>query len=281
MAVGGLAFVSAAGMLGVLLMGTGLAAARMPGPISVAAHRGGALLWPENSLLAFRKAVELGANYLELDVHLSRDGEAVVIHDPTLDRTTTGAGAVRERTLDELKHVRLKDGSGSPTEEALPLLDDVVRIAAAGKRQMLLEIKVDERRQRYPGIEEKVLAIVDRHGMASSTVVMAFEAETWGRVRELRPALRAGALYSPRTLSAMGSDATTEMERAQKAGVAFVGLQHSLVNVETVALARRLRLALGAWTVNDETAIGRVIQLGVGIVISDRPDLVIRALAIR
>ena len=66
--------------------------------VAVAAHRGGALLWPENSLLAFRNAVGLGADYLEFDVHLSKDGEVIVIHDPTLDRTTTGAGPVRERT---------------------------------------------------------------------------------------------------------------------------------------------------------------------------------------
>ena len=67
-------------------------------PILFAAHRGGALLWPENSLLAFRNAIELGADFIEFDVHLARDGEVVVIHDPTLERTTTGAGRVRERT---------------------------------------------------------------------------------------------------------------------------------------------------------------------------------------
>src|SRR6266508_5664464 len=72
-----------------------------------AAHRGGSLLWPENSLLAFRHAAALGADYLELDVHLSKDAQVVVIHDPTLDRTTTGTGPVRERALAELKALRL------------------------------------------------------------------------------------------------------------------------------------------------------------------------------
>src|SRR5690349_20461223 len=149
-----------------------------------AAHRGGAALWPENSLLAFRNALALGTDYLELDVHLTRDGEVVVIHDPTLDRTITGHGPVRERTLAELGSWRLKDKDGAVVDEPIPTLDEVVALAAAGKRQMLLEIKPDDRRRRYPGIEEKVFAVLDRHHYTPSAVVMAFEAETWRRVRE-------------------------------------------------------------------------------------------------
>ena len=79
----------------------------------------------------------------------------------------------------------------------------------------------------------------------------------------------------------MGSTAAREMEAAQKAGVVFVGLQHSLLNADVVDQARRLRLLLGAWTVNEEGTMVRLIQLGVGLIISDRPDLAIRALAIR
>jgi len=272
-----LGFALAAG-LGTLAVWAGATVARTAAPTLVAAHRGGAQLWPENSLLAFEKAVELGADYLEFDVHLTRDGEPVVIHDPTLERTTTGNGPVRERALAELRTMRLKDRTGMVTDQALPTLDEVVRLAARGQRQMLLEIKVDDRQQRYPGIEEKVLAVLDRHAMAPSTVVMAFEAPTWRRVRELRPDVRAGALYSARSLTV---DVLQAMEEAQKVGVAFVGLQQTLVTTETVTEAARLRLLLGAWTVNEPAAILRVIRLGVGIVISDRPDLVIKTLAAR
>src|SRR5262245_57261008 len=104
----------------------------------IAAHRGGALLWPENSLLAFESAIGLGADYVEFDVHLSRDGEVVVIHDPTLDRTTTGTGPVRERTLAELRTLRLKDRAGARTKEPIPTLDEVAAVAAASRRRMLL-----------------------------------------------------------------------------------------------------------------------------------------------
>lgn len=260
------------------LVGSPAPPARAAGPVQVAAHRGGALLWPENSLLAFDNAVKLGAHGLEFDVHLSRDGEVVVIHDPTLDRTTTGSGPVRARTVAELRGLFLKE-RGGPTAERVPLLDEVARLAAAGRREMYLEIKVDERGQRYPGIEEKVLAVLDRHAMGPATVVMAFEVETWQRVRELRPTQRVGALYSGRTLAQMGSTVTREMEAAQKAGAAYVGLQYGLITAEVVALASRLGVALGAWTVNDSSAIDRMIGLGVVLVTSDRPDLVLKAAA--
>lgn len=243
-----------------------------PAPL-VAAHRGGSLLWPENSLLAFRNALGLGVDYLEFDVHLSRDGEVVVIHDPTLDRTTSGSGPVRDKSLEELKALRLKDHAGALTEETIPTLDEVAALAAQGKRRLLLEIKVDDRRQRYPGIEEKVLAILDRRGMTTSTVVMAFEPDTWRRVRQLRPDVTAGALYSPGTLRAMGSTVPHELEEARKAGVGFVGLHQSLVDAAAMTAARSLGVRLAVWTVNEPAALRAFIDQKVGVVITDRPDL--------
>ena len=236
-----------------------------------AAHRGGALLWAENSLLAFRNALTLGADFLELDVHLTRDGEVVVIHDATLERTTTGSGPVRERTLAELGAVRLKDRDGAVLEERIPTLDQVVALAAAGKRQILLEIKTDERRRRYPEIEEKVFAVLDRHRFTPFTVVMAFEASTWRRLRQLRPDARAAALYSARMLRA--ADVTAELEALRQAGVGFVGLDQALVNADVARQARLAGLTLGVWTVNQREAIARFIDQGVGVVITDRPDL--------
>jgi glycerophosphoryl diester phosphodiesterase len=236
-----------------------------------AAHRGGALLWAENSLLAFRNALALGADFLELDVHLTRDGEVVVIHDATLERTTTGTGPVRQRTLAELGGVRLKDHGGKALQEGIPTLDQVVALALAGKRQMLLEIKTDERRQRYPGIEEKVFAVLDRHRFTPFTVVMAFEAATWRRLRQVRPDARVAALYSARMLPAAAVPA--ELAALRQAGVSFVGLDQALVNAEVAKQARLAGLTLGVWTVNEREAIGRFIEHGVGVVITDRPDL--------
>ncbi len=242
-----------------------------PGTL-LAAHRGGASLWPENSLLAFRNAGALGADYFELDVHMSGDGEVVVIHDPTLERTTTGRGAVRDRPLDELLSLRLRDGRGAVTDERIPTLDEVVALAAAGGRRLLIEIKVGPGRARYPGIEERVHAILDRHRMAPSAVVMAFETETWRRLRALRPDVPAGALYSARMLGTPAAVARA-VEEARAAGVSFVGLQHPLVTAEVLAQARRARILVGAWTVNEPDAMRRLIDRAVGVLITDRPDV--------
>ena len=241
-----------------------------------AAHRGGAALWPENSLLAFRNALALGADFLELDVHLSRDGEVMVIHDATLDRTTDGSGPVRERTAAELRALHLKDRGGAPTAEPVPTLDEVVALAAAGQRQMLLEIKTDDRKRRYPGIEEKVMAVLDRHRFTSFAIVMAFERETWRRVREIRPDARAGALYSARALPAAAIE--PELQALRQAGIGFVGLEQRLVTADVARQARLVGLTLGVWTVNERDAIERFIGQGVGVVITDRPDLAKAAL---
>ena len=259
--------------LGLLSLLAVSASAQDAGRPLYAAHRGGSLLWPENSLLAFRSAAELGADYLEMDVHLSRDGEVVVIHDPTLDRTTTGAGPVADRTLAELRQLRLKDREGTVTGESIPTLDEVLAVAARSGRRMLIEIKVDHKRQRYPSIEERVLALVDRHRMAGRVVLMAFEGETWRRVRELRPDVAAGALYSRRMVEGGPAGVAAVLEQAGRAGVAFVGLDQALVDADAAGAARRAGVTLGVWTVNEREALARVIRDGAGIVITDRPDL--------
>jgi glycerophosphoryl diester phosphodiesterase len=239
--------------------------------VLLAAHRGGALLWPENSLLAFRNALALGADFIEFDVHLSRDGEVMVIHDATLDRTTTGSGPVRDHTMAELKALRLKDRAGTVTQEPVPTLDEVTAVAAQAKRRMLLEIKVDPSKARYPGIEEKVMAVLDRHGMVASTVVTSFEASTWRRIRELRPEVATCALYSARALrrSSLGA----ELDMLKAAGVGYIGVEHTAVDAAAAAEARRAGVGLGAWTVNDPGDMKRMIEAGVTILITDQPDL--------
>jgi glycerophosphoryl diester phosphodiesterase len=237
----------------------------------LAAHRGGSLLWPENSLLAFRNALALGADFIEFDVHLSRDGEVMVIHDPTLERTTNGQGAVRDRTVAELKALRLKDRAGVATGETVPTLDEVIAVASQAGRRMLLEIKLDAGRARYPGIEEKVLALLDRHRMAGSTVVMAFEPPTWKRMRELRPDLAVCALYSARMLER--TTLAAELKTLRGAGVGFIGLEHTVVDTAALAQARQAGIQVGAWTVNDAAAMQRLIDAGVGVLITDQPDV--------
>ena len=214
----------------------------------------GLALWPENSLLAFRNALALGADYLELDVHLSRDGEVMVIHDPTLDRTTTGTGPVVDRTAGRAPSASPQGPESRRHRRGDPHARRGGRAGRGGPgASILLEIKVDAGKARYPGIEERVFAVLDRHGMAAATVVMAFEAETWRRVRALRPEVRAGALYSARALPS-ASAVSRALSEAGAAGVGFMGLAYSLVTPEAVAEARKAGVVLGAWTVNEPDA---------------------------
>jgi glycerophosphoryl diester phosphodiesterase len=108
--------------------------------------------------------------------------------------------------------------------------------------------------------------------------VMAFERQTWRRMRDLRPDITAGCLYSPTTLRAMGSTLARELETARAAGVGVVGLHQALVDADTVAAVRRAGMTLGVWTVNDKDALRRFVDLGVAIVITDRPDLAVEML---
>jgi glycerophosphoryl diester phosphodiesterase len=276
----GSGIVETPGLLRLALLVGGMGLAALQGSVTdarsgrtlLAAHRGGALLWPENSLLAFRNAIALGADFLELDVHLSEDGEPIVIHDPTLDRTTTGTGPVRDLTLAELRRLRLKDRDGRVTDEAVPALEEVLALAVPPLR-ILLEIKADARRARYPGIEEKLLASLDRRGIADRAIVMAFEEATVRRLRELRPDLPVGALYSARSLERAGSTVQREIEALRPLGVRFVGLQPELVTPGVVEQTRRAGLLLGVWTVNEPSTMRRFNEMGVDIVVTDRPDL--------
>lgn len=240
--------------------------------VLVAAHRGGADLWPENSLQAFRGALALGVDYVQLDVHVSRDGEVVVIHDATLDRTTTGVGPVRDRSVTELRALRLKDSAGAVMNEGVPTLSEVLQLAAPDSRQLLIEIKAGPDQARYPGIEDKVVSLLDRHRMAGAVTVLSRESETWRRLRALRPRLRTGVLYPPRAGEAP-RPVSSALDEAVRGGAVLFWLPPALVTPTVVTQARQSGVFLGVGPVNDVSALRRAIEMGADLVISDRPDL--------
>ncbi len=242
----------------------------------IAAHRGGALLWPENSLLAFRNALALGADLLETDVHLTADGEVVVLHDPTLERTTTGRGAVRNVRRADLAPLRLKARDGSVTEEQVPTLAQLLDLLASGPAELLLEIKVDELRQRYPGIEEEVLGQLRERGLTGRTLIMAFETPTIERLRQLDATIRTVLLVGRGRVEQARPAADEVIRWTREAGAMVVGIDYRVLDPQVLAAARRAGLTVAAWTVNEDGDLRRVLGLGVDIVISDRPDLALR-----
>jgi glycerophosphoryl diester phosphodiesterase len=260
---------------GVLLPALAVALAASAGaPVTrVAAHRGGAALWPENSLLAFRSALALGVDALELDLHLTADGEVVVLHDPTLERTSTGRGAVRDARLADLASVRLKTPEGAATAERVPTLAQVLDLVAQSSSELLPEIKVDAHRQRYDGIEEKVLALIRARGLLGRATIQAFQADTIRRLRELEPAARTMLLVGRGDVERDRARPAEAVRRARELGATDLGMNHRLIDADVVAAARAAGIRLSAWTVNDENDIRRMIDLGVDLVMSDRPDL--------
>jgi glycerophosphoryl diester phosphodiesterase len=242
----------------------------------IAAHRGGAAIWPENSLLAFRSATALGVDVLELDLHLTADGQVVVIHDPTLDRTTTGTGPVGARSLLDLQGIRLRARGGTITTERIPLLSDVLDLAVPSRVELMPEIKTGPGGQRYDGIEEKVVALVQSRGLVERTTVQAFQAETVRRVRQLEPALRTMLVAGRSQLG--GAPATEAVRQAKAADATDLGLDHRVIDRTLVDAARAGGLRLSAWTVNTEADMRRLIELGVDVIMTDRPDLLLKVL---
>ena len=158
----------------------------------IIAHRGGADLGPENSLYCINKGIEAGADMVEIDLHLSKDGEIIVCHDPKIDRTTNGKGYISELTFDELRQYRLLDADGKATDQQLPTLDEVMELTN-GRCELLIEIKKDK--SSLPGIEEKVLQTINRHQAESRSTIQSFNDEVLERFHELDPNIRLEKLF--------------------------------------------------------------------------------------
>jgi len=260
-------------------------------PTRYVAHRGGAALWPENSLTAFRNAIALGARVLELDVHLARDGTVAVIHDATLARTSDGTGAVADCTAADLRRARLRGPDGGLTGDWVPTLEEVLALAAPAGVALLVEIKtpgpaVTYERQgdrvvarpgpRYAGLEAKVLDQLRAAGVTERTYVMAFNPAVLAEIRALAPAQPTTLLVDRRRVQETGARPVETVQWAVEARASFLGLHYLLCDADVVAAARRAKIALGVYTVNDESAMRQLAALGVDVIISDRADLVAR-----
>jgi glycerophosphoryl diester phosphodiesterase len=237
-------------------------AARGTGKVLVVGHRGALGHAPENTLASFEKGLECGADILELDVHLTADGELAVIHDDDVSRTTDGRGAVRAMTLAELR--RLDAGSwfdGRYRGERVPSLADVLAWAC-GRVELLVEIKGGPRPA--PGIEEAVVAAVRAAGMLDQVMAISFHHPSVRRVKELEPSLATGILYAAQLVDTVGA------ARAARADSVRPGWGYW--TAELVREVHAAGLVAHAWNANDEARLEHLVQLGVDSVGSDYPD---------
>jgi glycerophosphoryl diester phosphodiesterase len=238
----------------------------------IASHRGGALQWAESSPTAFRNTARLAVDQVEFDIHPTADGDIVVVHDATLDRTTSGTGPVAARTLAELRALELK---GAPGDRMLTLAE-LAAIFRGTAITLRMEVKADAAHRPYPGLLPQALAMLDAADMRGRTIATSFQADT--AAEAARAGGLAGAIWlvAPLVQDDIGLDGIAAV--AARAGTRSVGIRQNRLDAETLAGLRRHGLSVGAWAVNDEDAIRRVLGLGVDVFTTDIPT---RALELR
>ena len=234
------------------------------------AHRGFSGKYPENTMLAFQKAYEAGADGIELDVQLTKDGQVVVIHDEKVDRTTNGTGLVRDYTLEELRKL---DASYIYTGEMgfnpIPTFEEYCAWVAGTDLVTNVELKTGV--YPYPGIEEKVWELLQKYQLEEKVIISSFNHFSVLRMKELAPSLKYGLLEES-WLLAPGAYVAS-------AGVACYHPYHGSLTADAVAEVKSHHIEINTFTVNDEDSVRRLRALGIDIVIGNFPDMVKRVLA--
>jgi len=245
-------------------------------PVNLA-HRGASALAPENTIEAFRLAVEAGAGGLELDVHMTRDGHIVVIHDATVDRTTNGSGAVSEMTLHELRGFDAGysfSPDGGPTR---PYRGRGVRVPTLGQvleefREVAVNIEI---KAPTPGIEETVLGILRGANASERTLVVSTPHAIVKRFRKISAGLiSTGA--SRWEIGVFYISSRLRLERLVRPAydALQVPIRHRGMLVVTprfVRAAHARDVRVDVWTINQADEMRRLLDLGVDVIMTDRP----------
>lgn len=247
-----------------------------PPHLSLQAHRGAAGLAPENTLAAFRMAIELGVDGTEMDLQVTKDGAVVIIHDDSMDRTTDGRGRVGDLTLAEIK--RLDAGakfSSAFRGERIPTLREVIDLVKASgteRFRLNLEVKFADGREGEPAdLEERVLAVLTETGFLDRVITQSFHHPSAAKMKRLAPRIPAGLLVGQRWQPADPVAAVRDHR------VDYYAPHHSLVTPELLRTLHDAGIPVVTWTVNDPADMRRLIAMGLGALpgdgmISDFPD---------
>lgn len=229
----------------------------------ILAHRGYSSKAPENTMAAFELAVEVGSHGLELDVHLSRDGEIVVIHDHTLERTTNGRGLVSEHTLAELQ--QLDAGHWFAAEfkgEPIPTLEQVCKLIKG--RDVLLNVET-KAALGFESLNERLAAVLQKHALEEQVIVSSFNHYALAHLKRIRPQLRTGILYNAALVDAW--------IYAKSIGAAALHPYYLSVIPDIVAGAQQNGMMVNTWTVDRAADIERMIGAKVDSLITNEPEL--------
>lgn len=244
--------------------------------VQVVAHRGASALAPENTLVAFRRALEMDVDGLELDLQPTRDGQLVVLHDERLERTTNGRGYVFEYTLAELRALDAGSwfhgahSSGARYDgQRIPTLDEVIDLVRDGRQQLYIEIKKSERTPER--LEENVVEVIHRHGFENRVVLISFDPNSLRRVRQLAPAVATAILFKD-----LPAD---PIFLARTIGATGIAPRLDRVTREFVEAAHRAGMQMVVWTVDSPEDMQKLIDFGVNGIVTNVPDQLLNLLA--
>ncbi len=234
------------------------------------AHRGFSGEYPENTMLAFRKAVEAGADGIELDVHFTKDKEVVVIHDEKIDRTTDGTGEVESYTYEEISEFNACGRFGGKYEfQRIPTLREYFEFVAPIDGFMTnIELKTGI--NEYTGIEKAVLDIVDEFSLRSRIIISSFNHFSVQRFKAAAPDVKCGFLESSRIID-FGA-------YAKMYGIEYIHPLYKCLTPDVFSEVYSNGIGINTWTVNDEESVRFLIENNVDAVISNYPDMVSRVL---
>ncbi len=230
------------------------------------AHRGASAYAPENTFAAFDRALELGASHVEFDLHFSKDGHIVIIHDETLERTTNGTGLVAETTLAELRS--LDAGSWFSPEfagEPIPTFGGMLE-RYKGRFHFHVEIKADVR-----GLSRRAVDLVRGYGVAGSATITSFQSASLEELTDYAPELPTGWLV-------VDVDDST-IDRAKRLGLNLICPHSSKLTPELVDRLHRDGLEVRAWGAADEILMRRAVDAGVDGLTVNFPDKLAEYLA--
>lgn len=232
----------------------------------ILAHRGASHWAPENTMAAFRLAAEMGADGVELDVQLCKDGEAVVIHNFTVDDTTDGRGRVKDLTLAELEALDAGSWYGAKfAREQIPTLAQVVH--ELGPR-LKLNIELKAATPFSGELEAEAVRLVEDANMVHRTIISSFSPVALWRVHRLNRHIPTGLLYAPDQPRHLRDRWLQPLIRPNA-----LHPRWDMIDEQSVAAAHRQGLTVNPWTCNQPEAMLRLVEWGVDAIITDRPDL--------
>lgn len=235
-------------------------------PVLVIAHRGASGHAPENTLAAFKRAVALGATFIETDLQLSRDARFVAIHDDTVNRTTNGQGKVQELSLGDLRRLDAGSWFGSEfTGERIPTLEEILEFSKKHDVVFYLELKPGGS---WGGEPALIRALRESEEIAR-TVVISFDAAILEGLRRIEPTVMTGLLFD--------GQIERPLEKAIAVGARQLAVRGDLVTPALLADARKKDLQVVCWTVNHPAHMRLLIEAGVDGIMSDYPDRLVAA----